>query len=221
MQAVCAGSPSNQDISIASDMEMERVFTLLSNESPHNYEQSYGYDGRREMGYQRERTDGRRGDDYPLRGGEGYGYGYSSREYSGYRGEGGRQGRRYAEEEPKERGDNSSSGSSGIEDPYSRRSRSSSAASQHADSEGGRGRGGDTAGGGAHRAQAGSSASLGSMDSGFGGVVHHGQERGRAEGGEGPRTHSQDLPFDFSKGLGSLIPTNPHRSYDYMFEMGR
>ena len=216
---MCAGSPSNQDISIASDMVMDRVFTLLSNKSPHDYEQSYRYDGH-PVGYQRERNDGCHGDEYPPRGGEDYRYGYNPQEYPGYRGEVGREGRRYGEEEPQERGDNSSSGSSGIEEHYGRRSRSGSAASLNTESE--RGRGGDVGGGRAHRAQAGSNASLGSMDSGIGVAAHHGHERGRAEGGEGPRTHSQDLPFDFSKGLGSLIPTNPHRNYDYhMFDMER
>ena len=244
---VCAGSPNNQEISIASDMEMDRVFSLLS-KGPLDFEQSYQdyqYKGHREAGYQRDEHrerkggyDGCHGDEYPPHNSEDYAYkyGYGSREYpvqdcGGEGGRGGRRERTYAEDEQKERADNSSSGSSGIDDQFgvgSHRSRSGSAASVHTDSEE---RGRVRGEGDGHRVQVGSNASLVSTDSGIGGAAHSrvqgGRERGRGERVEGVRpphgAHSQDLPFvDFSKGLGSLIDTNPHRNYDYhMFEMGR
>lgn len=228
--SLSAGSPSSQEISIASDMEMERVFTLLSN-NPHNFERSFSdeYEGRRDSSYQSDERkggyDGRRGDEYQPRGGDNYGYKYSydSSGYpgmSGYGGEGERRERGYVDEDQKERGDNSSSGSSGIEDQYgTHRSRSGSATSLLTDHEGrGRGRG---EGEGSHRVPSGSNASI---DSGIGGPAHlrvpGGGERGRGEGVDSSRPpHGpKDLPFNFiSKGLGSLIPT--HHSYDFQDQM--
>ena len=270
---LCAGSPSGQEISIVSDMEMERVFTLLS-KNPQDFEQAYQrypYEGRHNDGYQREGPHerevgfgGHRGDEYPPSSTEQYGYkyGYGSRDYrsqgysdraggdrgyreDGYRGEGRRERghteaerreRGHTEAERRERGDNSSSGSSGIEEHYSvasHRSRSGSAASLHTDREPGkeadRGRG-EGAGGGPRRGPGGSSASLVSMDSGIGGAARKqaGRDRGRGEVVDAARPqhgpqhgpHSQDLPFDFSKGLGSLIPTDPRHEYDYHMFVG-
>lgn len=227
--SLSAGSPSSQEISIATDMEMQLVFSLLSN-NPRNYSRTLSdeYEGRQDPSYQsdgpHERKggyDGRRGDEYQPHGGDNYGYKYSfeSSGYpgmSGYGGEGERRERGYVDEDQKERGDNSSSGSSGIEDQYgAHRSRSGSATSLLTDHEGrGRGRG---EGEGGHRVQSGSNASI---DSGIGGPAHlrvpGGGDRGRGEGVEGTRPpHGpKDLPFNFiSKGLGSLIPT--HHNYDF------
>lgn len=227
---MCAGSPSGQEISLVTDMEMARVFALLSKNPHRGFVPTFGeeeYEDRPDPGYQmkghRERKGVHTSDGYQPHGDNyGYKYSYDSRGYPGvgYGGEGEREGRRerrYGEEDQKERGENCSSGSSGIEDI--RRSRSGSAASLLADHEGGkeraaRGRGEREGGHGVH---AGSSASIVSMDSGIGGAAHSQVgERGRGEGG-GDARPPHGSPFDFSKGLGSLIPTNPH-TYDYQFE---
>lgn len=224
-----AGSPSRQEISIATDMEMERVISLLSN----NFERSFSdeYEGRRDPSYQSDERkggySGRHGDEYQPHGGDNYVYKYSYGYpgMGGYGEEGEREGRRerrYVDENHK---DNSSSGSSGIEDQYgAHRSRSGSATSLLTDHEGSkersRGRG---EGEGGQRVQSGSNASI---DSGIGGAAHlrvqGGGERGRGEGVDGTRPPhgSKDLPFNFiSKGLGSLIPTNPHQNYDFPNQM--
>ena len=245
LDSAVAGSP---DISIASEMEIERVFSLLSTKNPldfeldhkrgyqqenkegydgchgddKNYNSDYGYDPQEYLGSgegERRREGERRGE---YREGERrreYGEGerrgeyregerrgeYGEGERRGEYGEGERRGEyregerrgEYGEEEQKER-DTSSSSSSGIEDQYGRRSRSGSASSLHREVDG--------EGAGGHRG--GSSASLRSADSGIGGAAH------RMQGGQG--SHSQNLPFDFSQGLGSLI----HHNYDY-FDMER
>lgn len=210
---ICPGSPS---ISLASEEEMERVFSLLSSEKPNKFG-DYQFEDK--SGYSQNGVyDNRHGNRYQTSDGNSYAYRYSSHEYGS---EGGREGQRergYANEEQKG-ADNSSSGSSGIDDPYGRRSRSGSAASLHHDVEGVRER--------ADLRSKGSSGPLfGSTDSGIGGAAH--QAQGGGEGGRGgDRQHdgrSQDQLFDFSKGLGSLIHSEPHRGYDYhppMFDMDR
>ena len=165
--------------------------------------------------------DDRHGDRYQGGEGSGYGYKYGGHGSHEYVSEGEKEGQRergYVEEGKKDR-DNSSSGSSGIEDPYNRRSRSGSAASLHHEAEAGRER--------AELRTKGASTGFGSTDSGIGGAVHQGQGGGEGRRGEEGRrqhvSHPQDLPFDFiSKGLGSLIHSEPRRNYGYhppMFDM--
>lgn len=205
--AHAAGSPGSAEISIASDMEMERVLTFLSNK-PGAYGEPYQRypEGRREEGY-------------------GYKYGYNSREFSGpHLG--------YAEAPGAGKSSNSSSDSSGVEDHFSRgsqRSRSGSVTSFHTDHDGekeavgGREREEGEGEVGGHRVQSGSNASLMSMDSGIGApppsqnkfVGEREMERVRQEAIDSghKQLHSQELPFDFSKGLGPLIPTDPRHQF--------
>ena len=213
--------------------------------STEQYGYKYGYGSRdyRSQGYS-DRAGGDRGyreDGYRGEGRRERGHTEEGRRERGHTEEGrrerghteeGRRERGHTEEGRRERGDNSSSGSSGIEEHYSlasHRSRSGSAASLHTDREPGkeadRGRG-EGAGGGPRRGPGGSSASLVSMDSGIGGAARKqaGRDRGRGEVVDAARPqhgpHSQDLPFDFSKGLGSLIPTDPRHEYDYHMFVG-
>lgn len=202
-----AGSPGSAEISIASEMEMERVLTFLS-KKPGAYDKPYQRypESRREESY-------------------GYKYGYGSREFSGPR-------LGYTEAAGVGKSSNSSSDSSGVEDHFSRgsqRSRSGSMTSFHTDHEGGK----EVVGGrereegegevGGHRVQSGSNASLMSMDSGIGApppsqnkfVGEREMERVRQEAIDSghKQLHSQELPFDFSKGLGPLIPPDPHQQF--------
>ena len=200
---MCVGSPgsSSQEISIASEMELERVYSLLSGKnSALDYQFSES-----KSGYQQDREGsggGYGGDGYKPRDGKSYGYKYGYGGSAGYGGGEGRQGQQGEREKERERveeqkkEDNGSSGSSGIEDHS--RSHSGSAASLHQEG-GGRGR------------LEGRPASNSSIDSGFAGVRGRAE---RAERTEGVAAHGeQHLPFDFSKGLGSLIHSGSN--YDY------
>ena len=210
---------SREQVSIASESQVQDVIEFLSrrfpsSESPYREYDDFDRHGEGKFSY-------------PPR--------YPPREYSGY-GVGGR-----GERQPQS--DNSSSGSSGIDDPYSRgeqympdalRSGSTSAASYHSDhrnpSEGemghSQGEGGvERVDGSSTKPHLGSKASLASIDSGIhlhgGGKMterertHHGSDLPdtRTEWELSEKRKSQELPFDFGKGFGPLISSDPHQGF--------
>ena len=194
---MAAGSPTSHDISIASDMELERVYSLLSSDSRFSDYHKTGFAAGKKAGFQDHRGNSYSDEEGRYKYGYDSGGGYLSSGYGGQR-----------SSDLKER-DAGSSSSSGIEDPYSHRSRSGSAASMHP----------ETAEAGRERGEAAGHSSSISLDSGVGGagqVVEDGTRHHR-----GP----QDLPIPhLSKGLGSLILSDhPDRGYDYptMFDMDR
>ena len=198
-----AGSPTSHDISIVSDSELERVYSLLSSE---NNSLTYpDYQKARKTSHPAGKKPGfqdRHGNDYSDGEGRYHQYGYVAG--GGYLGPGYGGGR---DPEQKDR-DVGSSSSSGIEDPYNHRSRSGSAASMHPETEGGRERG--NGGGGGHSSST-------SLDSGVGGARKGGEEVVRLHRG------AQDLPIAHlsSKGLGSLIHSDQGEDYPTIFDMER